>query len=209
MNNKEVIQNVWTQTVSEAKRVIVATNLWRALEKTVPVTWEDNIFVVGIEGVEGIHMAAIQSREHQMQIENVLRQISGNATVRFRLIEGNTLEDWEYAKARDAAVVAAAQQTIQRQAAESTSFGSWADIYEQVGGLWSRLPNRSFATSKAAFIEQALDILVEASGKLYPNRATEPNELGERGLSRVLERVGSYTGTDAVLIGYLLLQRLK
>jgi hypothetical protein len=201
------IETIWAATVEESKQTITAVNLWRALEKTVAITLENGVLVVGIEGVDGMYMPAIQSKEHQMNIENVLRRITGDPTMKLRLIEGKSMEDWAYAKALDAATVQQTQKTFLRQSAESTSFGSWEDIYEQVGRLWANAPSRSLSTGKGRFMDAALTLVSEAIDKIYPTFDTKQEDLSERGLSRVVERLGNYTGTDPVVIMVLLLAK--
>jgi hypothetical protein len=201
------IENIWAATVEESKQTITAVNLWRALEKTVAITLENGVLVIGIEGVDGMYMSAIQSREHQMNIENVLRKITNDPTMKLRLIEGANLDDWAYAKALDAATVAQQQKTFQKQTSESSSFGSWEDIYEQVGRLWANASNRSLSTGKGRFLDSALVLVSEAIDKIYPTFDTKQDDLSERGLSRVVERLGSYTSTDSVVIMFLLLAK--
>jgi hypothetical protein len=204
------IEIIWSQTVEEAKQTITAVNLWRALEKTMAITLENGTLVIGIEGVDGMYMSAIQSKEHQLNIENILRRITNDPTIKLRLIEGSSLEDWAYAKALDAATVQQQQQTFQRQSAESSSFGSWEDIYEQVGRLWSGAQGRSLSTGKGRFLDAALTLVSEAIDKIYPTFETKHEDLAERGLSRIIERVGSYTSTDpAVVMALLLIKRKK
>jgi hypothetical protein len=204
------IEIIWSQTVEEAKQTITAVNLWRALEKTMAITLENGTLVIGIEGVDGMYMSAIQSKEHQLNIENILRRITNDPTIKLRLIEGSNLQDWAYAKALDAATVQQQQQTFQRQNAESSSFGSWEDIYEQVGRLWAGAPGRSLSTGKGRFLDAALALVSEAIDKIYPTFETKHEDLAERGLSRIIERVGSYTSTDpAVVMALLLIKRKK
>ncbi|MBC8140100.1 MAG: hypothetical protein H7Y38_01525, partial [Armatimonadetes bacterium] len=55
----------------------------------------------------------------------------------------------------------------------------------------------------------AMELVEEATRRIYPEVTEKAIELQERGLSRVLERVASYTTTDAAILGVLLLERLK
>ena len=203
------IQAIWAQTVTEVKQATTAMNLWRALEKTVAITFENGTLVVGIEGVEGMYMAAIQSKDHQLKIENILREITNDPTMNFRLIEGSSLSDWDYAKALDKETTQQQQQVFERQTATSLNFGSWEDIYEQAGRLWAGAPNRSQAMGRGRFLESALQLLSEAIDKVYPTFDTTQEEMSERGLSRVIERIGSYTSTDPVIIAALLIAKRK
>jgi hypothetical protein len=203
------IENIWAATVEESKQTITAVNLWRALEKTVVITLENGVLVVGVEGLDGMYMSAIQSREHQMNIENILRKITNDSTMKLRVIEGASLSDWAYAKALDAETVQQQQKTFQKQTSESSSFGSWEDIYEQVGRLWANAPSRSLSTGKGRFLDASLTLISEAIDKIYPTFDTKQEDLSERGLSRVIERLGNYTSTDPVVVMFLLLAKRK
>src|SRR5689334_18109762 len=101
--NAQAMQDVWARTVDRAKQISISTRLYRALEKAVPVAWEDGVFVVGFHGVDGQMTGVLNTGEHQMTVERALREVSRDASLRLRVIEGHTPADWEHAKLRDAA----------------------------------------------------------------------------------------------------------
>jgi len=206
--NAQAMQDIWARTVDRAKQISISTRLYRALEKAVPVAWEDGVFVVGFHGVDGQMTGVLNTGEHQMTVERALREVSQDTSLRLRVIEGHTPADWEYAKKRDAAAQASQQQAVQKLAAESGAFNSWDDIYDRVSRLWATAEYRSLPTGRGRYIDNALDIVSDAMDKLFPSdgKADEPNE---RGLSRVVERVASMSNSDPALVAYLLFQRRK
>ena len=145
--------------------------------------------------------------EYRAAIERILRAITGDNALTFRLIEGTTLADWEYTKARDVAAVQQRQQAAQKRVVESKAFGSWDEIYDQVSRLWANAEFRALATGKARYLEQALAMVEKALDSLAPAGDGKRTEQTERGLSRVVERIASMTGSDATVIAYLLEQR--
>lgn len=204
------LQQIWTQTVDRVKRDIIAPSLWRALEKTLPVTLDNGTFAVGLAPGEAQYAGTMNTGEYRAAIERILRTVSGDNSLTFRLIEGTTLSDWEYTKARDAAAVAQRQQSAQRRTVESAAFNSWDDINDQVSRLWASSEFRSLASGKGRYLDQALALVQKAVESLAPDAAAagnKPNEQTERGLSRVLERIAGNAGTDATLVAYLLHQR--
>ena len=199
----------WRKAAEQAKRGVNSMPFYRALDASVPIAWEDDLFAVGMPPVEGQISAAINSKEYQNVIERALRDVTGSPDIKFRLIEGTTYKDWQYAQQRDASVVTGIAQNAQRQTTETAAFASWEEIYERVSRLWSTTDNRSLAIGRGRYMTAAFEIVEEAVTRLYPADGGKPDDLNERGLSRVLERVGSYTNTDPAVLAYLLLQRKK
>ncbi|MES2462733.1 MAG: hypothetical protein V4671_19300 [Armatimonadota bacterium] len=201
------IAEIWVQAVDRIKHTIIAPALWRAVEKTVPVIWEDNTFVIGIASVDGQLSGTLNTRDNLLAIERVLREITKSEELRVRLVDGTHVEDWEAAKLRDAATLANRQQATQKRTTESASFSSWEAIYDQVSRLWANSEYRSLASGRGRYIDAALQLVVTAMDSgLYPaeGKADEPTE---RGLNRLLDRIGSMANADPTLIAYLLFQR--
>jgi hypothetical protein len=206
--NAKAIQDVWARTVDRAKHLSISTRLYRALEKAVPVAWEDGAFVVGFQAMDGQMAGVLNTGEHQMTVERALREVSQDSNLRLRVIEGSTNADWEHTKQRDAAAQANRQQAVQKQAVESGAFSSWDDIYDRVSRLWATAEYRNLSTGRGRYLDSALDIVSEAMDDLYPAEG-KADESTERGLSRVIERVASMSSSDPALLSYLLFQRRK
>ena len=204
----QVMQQVWAQAVDRVKQEIIAPSLWRALERTIPVAWEDNTFVVGLVSAEGHLASQMNAGENRGAIERRLRTLTSNNDLNFRVIEGTAYSDWEYAKARDAAALAQRQQATQRRQQEAGVAGSWDEVHDRVSRLWAGSEYRSLASGKARYIDQAFAILEQAMDTLYPADG-KTNEQTERGLSRVIERIASTTSSDATLIALLLFERRR
>jgi hypothetical protein len=201
------ITEIWALAVDRIKHTIIAPALWRAVEKTVPVIWEDNTFVIGLASVDGQLSGTLNTRDNLLAIERVLREITRSNDLRVRLVDGTHIEDWESAKLRDAATLANRQQATQKRTTESASFASWEAVYDQISRLWANSEYRSLASGRGRYIDAALEMVVTAmDGGLYPaeGKADEPTE---RGLNRLLDRIGSMANADPALIAYLLFQR--
>lgn len=205
--NPQLVE-LWNRVVERVKQALIAPSVWRALEQTIPVVWEGNTFVVGFTSGQGVS-GQLAGYETRIAIEKAVRDATGDQNVVYRLIEGDSLEDWEYAKARDAAAVAGQRQNIVRTHAETTAHGTWDEVYEKIARLWTAAEFRGQVTGRARFLTAAMELVEEATRRIYPEVTEKAIELQERGLSRVLERVASYTTTDAAMLGVLLLERLK
>jgi hypothetical protein len=204
----QAMQQTWTQAVDRVKREVISPSLWRALERTIPVAWENDNFVVGLAAAEGQLAGQMNTAEYRGAIERTLRSITGSEDLRFRVIEGTAYSDWEYTKARDAAAVTQRQQAAQRRFTEAGAFATWDEIYDQVSRLWANSEMRSLPSGKARFLEKALALMEKAMESLYPAQG-QADETTERGLSRVIERVASMTGSDSTFIAFLLFERRR
>ncbi|MDX1934870.1 MAG: hypothetical protein SFU56_19910 [Capsulimonadales bacterium] len=204
----KAMQELWTRTVAEVKREATQPALFRALEQTIVITHEDGQFVVGFGGTDAQIGSVLKTSQYQLQIERSLRRVSGDDELRLRVIDGNTYDDWEHTRRRDAAAVNRIQQTIQRQVIDAAAFGTWDELYEQVSRLWAQQENRSLMTARGRYLDSALELVLKAMEKLYPQEG-RPEETAERGLSRVIERVATLASADPAIVAYLLFQRRK
>lgn len=204
----EAMRNVWNQAVTEVKRQVNSTALFRALERTVPVAWEDDFFVIGFATMDGQMASQLNTPQTQSTIERVLRDMLSRPELRFRVIEGTHYEDWEHTRQRDAAAEQNRQQFAQKRVVESSAFGSWEEIYEQVSRLWANFEYRNQATGRGRYLDQALEMISKAMDNLYPAEGKAPEPI-ERGLARVIERVANMTSSDPVVVAYLLFEKRK
>jgi hypothetical protein len=203
----DAVRDLWDRAVERVKKVAFSPVLYRALERTVPVAWEEGAFVVGFSGTDGQMAGAMNTGEHLATIERALRAVSGDPNVRLRVIEGSTYQDWQHVKERDSAAATSRAQTFQKRSSESATFNSWEQVYEQVSRLWANFEYRSLPTGRGRYLAAAFDLVITAMADgLYPTdgKADEPTE---RGLSRILERIAGMTNSDPALIGLLLWER--
>lgn len=202
------MRDAWDKAVNETKRQATSPALFRALERTVALAWEDGFFVVGFPAMDGQQAAQLNTGQNQLLIERVLRSMTNTPDLRFRVVEGTSYTDWQHARQRDLAAETNRVQQVQKKAAEATGYGSWDDVYDRVSRLWANMEFRNIATGRGRYIAQALDLVSEAMDALYPTDEKVPEPI-ERGLSRVLERVASMTSSDPAVIAYLLFERRK
>lgn len=203
------LRELWNRVVETVKLAVIAPPMWRALERTVPVVWEGDTFVVGFGAGDGAVSGQLGGYETRVAIEKALRDVTGSAAVTYRLIEGDTLPDWEYVKARDLAAITGAQRAVERTQRDTAAAGSWDEVYERIARLWGAAEFRGQTAGRARFVASALNVIEEATHRLYPTVLTKAEEAQERGLSRVLERVASYTSSDATTLGVMLFERLR
>lgn len=202
------LQELWSTVVDRVKMALIAPSVWRALERTVPVVWEGDTFVVGFRAGDSVS-GQLGAFETRLAIEKAVRDVTGQESVTYRLIEGDTMADWEYVKARDSAAASGQQQAVVRTQRETASAGTWDEVYERIARLWTAAQFRGQAAGRARFVHSALDVLEEAANRFYPDATIKPDDVQDRGMSRVIERIASYTSSDATVIGLMLFDRLK
>jgi len=197
---------VWAVAVEAAKKAAIAPAHFRALEQLVPLAWEGDEVVLGMDpAVDGSLHTAIRARENLLRLEAEVRRAFGSPTAVVRLIEGNTPADWVAAKARDAAAKEQAARLAERRAVSvSSAAGSWDTVHDQINKLWATYEHRNILTGKGRFVVDALDLVAKAAADIAGSGESE-----ERAVSRILERIASCVNTDATWVSVLYADRTR
>lgn len=204
MAQSEQVQAVWNRAAEQAKRAAVAPSFYRAIERIVPIAWENGTFVIGLDAsADGSLHVALNSGENQLKIEAALRAASGEATLRLRVIEGTAASDWEAAKARDAALAAQEARASERRAVTvNAAAASWDTVYDQVSKLWAEAEFRNMSSGRGRFLVAAMDVVDRALETVGVNGEAE-----ERSFSRVLDRIASSVNADPALFAAVFFDR--
>lgn len=195
---------IWAKTAEAARQVMTAPAVYRALERAVPVAWEDGVLAVGFGHGDGAHAGTLNTADYALKIEQLLRQATGVAGARVRVIDGTTPADWEAAKHRDAVLDQRRVAATQKKAIDPAAASSWEAIADQISQLWTDAPFRTMPSGKGRFLQTVLEMIDQAMESLGP-----VNEGNERAFSRVLERIGGMTGADPAVLAYLLYERRR
>lgn len=180
--------------------------LWRALDQAVPVTVEKDAFVVGF-GAGSMHLAGhLTSAQHRNMIE---AGIAASAGRKYRLvvIDGTTPEDWNSYKVRQRAAEEARMRARTRVAEEHKATHNWDSVLDQISRSYSQFQLRQLPQVRAAYLEQALELISQAMDELYDEN--DPDETAQRALARVIDRVGVNTDSPPALIALELMRRRK
>ncbi|HLK60349.1 MAG TPA: hypothetical protein VKU00_27560, partial [Chthonomonadaceae bacterium] len=196
--------------VERLKDRVNSRSFWEAVESTHPITIENDTLVVGLDTMDINRASHIQHSAHAHTVQQVLEEVF-HQPLELRLIEGTTLADWEATKEREArmAEMREASQmrpgTAARPQAPAGYTDPWEALAEQVTRLYSQVPNRALPQNKARYANEALYTLVEAMDTLYPD---DPDDIAERGLARVLERIAGNSEIPAPMLAFEL-ERLR
>lgn len=195
---------LWANCVERLKDRINNRSFWEAIENCVPITIESDFLILGLDP----DRYSLQS--HLMQVttlHNITEVVKDlyNQPLKIRVIEGTTVHDWEATKERDARVAAMKLATSTRNVREDSQLTGWDSVYEYIARLHQQTPHRSLPQGKARYVNEALYVLAEAMDTLYPEK---PDDVVERSLARILERISTMADMPATTLAFEL-ERLR
>ncbi len=195
---------LWINCVERLKDRVNSRSYWEALESCRPITIENGELILGIEETH-INMGATIQQPGNMQVTLEVVQSLFNQPLKIRIIEGVTLQDWTSTKDREVRVAAMHQAVTERRIAQDASLEGWDGVYEYVARLYVQTPLRALPQGKARYVNDALYVIADAMDRIYPDN---PDEITERSLARILERIASASDIPAAILAFEL-ERLR
>lgn len=192
------LKALWDKVVDRVKLKVIHPTLWRTLEIAVPVTIENGELIIGFAPGDFHLSGHMTSSEHRNAIETALRELGG-VQLTIRVIEGTTMQDWAAVKAKDERLKALKDEAYKKRQAESAVSKSWEGLLEQVGRMYANMPLRTLPQFRARYIERALAVISETMDVLMPEEGPV-DELAERSLARIIDRVGTLAEVPSALI---------
>jgi hypothetical protein len=206
MVSQEQVTAIWDKVVEQVKLKVMHPTLWRSLEISIPVTVEGTQFVVGFPP-GSFHMSGnLTSGDHRNAIERALREFTG-IPLQLRIIEGDSIEDWEHVKYKDQSLEAIREKERKKRDQASAVSQSWDNLLEQIGRRYANLHLRQLPQARAKYIGEMVRAISDAMDELMPT-GSSADELAERSLARAIDRVGQLSETPPTLIA-LELQRFR
>lgn len=198
------VNAVWFKVVDEVKQRVIHPTLWKALEAGVAVIMEDGQFVVGFP-MGTFHLAGnLNSLDHKNVIEATLAKYTGER-LSLRIIEGAAMEDWEAVKAKEAHANALREASAARRQDATSSVRIWETLLEKIGRKYSSMPLRQLPQSRAVYIGEALKMISDTMDKSVPE-GESPDDLTQRAIARVLEKVASLVEVPSTFLAMELLR---
>jgi hypothetical protein len=198
-------QRLWRAALEKVKVRLVLPGLWRAMEAARPLAVEGDTLVLGYPASVAHEGGNLTDSRNSNVIERALEEEAGRP-LRLRLIEGESLQDWETQKRRDeegAAMMRAAQERRRREASAEQG---WDGIAERLTRRYAEMPLRQLPQMQALYLEEAVDALAEAAGRLLgPNAA----EVDHRSFARVLDKVADRAQVPAPIIAWMVRQKSR
>jgi len=95
------VGEIWARAFDRVRRVVDVPTVWLAMQAVTPLIVEGSYFVGALSADNQYLATNLKSGENSIAIEEALQQVTGRILA-FRLIEGDSLADWEAEKAREA-----------------------------------------------------------------------------------------------------------
>lgn len=196
---------IWARGVDRMKDKIVLPSMWEALDNVVPITIENGEFVVGLPPQRFSLSGHLRNPGYRRTIEIILSELAG-VDLQLRIIEGTTLADWERTKQREAIAAASREQRYQQRRQQEEMEQSWDALYDRVVRAYSEQSYRQLPQGKAAYLQKALQMVSEAMDELYPQDGNA-DDLTERNLARVIDRIANNIEAPPALVAYELFRQ--
>jgi len=159
-----------------------------AMEAVVPISLQDDVFICGLAPRDYPLSGHLHATQVRNTVENILRQ-AARRPIRFELIEGTTLADWQTIQDRQrrahTAVVAIAEKKLQEH--------HYDDVLNQVvGELRVRIMatgDRTLPQVRAHLMLQLVPQLADIEDMLFAEQDTHERR---RAMARALDRIASF-----------------
>jgi len=184
----ENIQQVWLEVVRIVKNRTVHPSLWRALEISTGVTTDEDLFVVGFPPAQFPMSSLLMSSEYKNAIEKAIAEVT-DRQLRLRVMEGTSLAEWTMTKRREAVADESRRAAEEKRRIELAAEHTWDGVAEQVSRKYAKTPLRQLPHIRARYLCEAIQIISDGMDKLYDSES--PDELSERALARVIEKVAT------------------
>jgi hypothetical protein len=201
----EEVPKLWHDVTNLVKQRLVLPALWRAMEEAQALTVDEDRLILGFPARAAHGAGLLMDTKNFNVIEQAIEEVAGRP-LRLKIIQGETLQDWQEQKQREAEAAAFTRTMQEKRRREAGVEQSWEAISERLTRRYAELPLRGLPQTQAAFLEEALDLLAQAMGRLMPE---SPSETDQRGLARVIDKVADRCSVPAPMIAYLLRQRVK
>lgn len=159
-----------------------------AMEAAVPVAMDGDVFVCGMAQRDLPLASQLAAGAVRNTIEGILRAAAGR-NIRFEVIEGTSLEDWEEIKTRRSraqdAVVAMAEQRTGTQHVEDVV----NQIVSELRGRISSTRDRTLPQVRAQLLLDIAPQIGDAQEMLFPDPEAHD---ARRAVSRLIDRVAAF-----------------
>ncbi|MBM3495822.1 MAG: hypothetical protein FJX72_16080 [Armatimonadetes bacterium] len=195
---------LWKQTADQVKDRVNHMSLWRIMEQAAGLTVEDDTLILGVPSRLINQASYLNSPEHRNAIEKALGRVQGRP-MRFRVIEGECLQDWDTVKMREERVRAMRDAAYERHDRQAEQAQSWDEVVEGAARAWSACPLRALPQTKARYVRTMANVIQEAIARLCPGG---PDEASERLVAKVIDRVATNADVAPTVVA-LELERLQ
>lgn len=219
-NDGASLAETWARVSDRVRREVDVATVWLAMDAVQPLTVDGSFFVAAIK--PGMEYLAInlEGYEAATAIEEALQAVTGRVLA-FRVIEGQTIADWQREKARTAAPPPArpsAQPTEPTAAAQPaapppiversdrTVYPTWEKLSDRLVQGFKTAPLIKYPHGQARYIMECVQLISDTMDIQMPGPGQPRDDVQERTLAKMLERLGSVTNLDPLFISLELLR---
>lgn len=214
------LEKLWQLATDQVKKRITSLAVWQAMEAAVVLDFEEGqppALVIGFSGENYSRSGHLRVPEHRNLIEQILKQITGRE-ITFRMVECGSREEWKTYKVLEEQKRAAAiamhtgQPTrsgvppVGATAAPSApvdlsveAVQSMEDILDQAYKIFSSLPHRTLAQSRARFVREAAQLLAAGEDRLAASKKMDEDMLA-RAVDRAIDRIAIWGECESTLV---------
>ncbi len=188
MSDQPDVKALWQTIQDVLHEGDINRSLWDAAARAVPLTLEEDVFVVGFEPGKMREASYLTSGGNRPQVMAALERVVGRR-VELHTVEGTTMAAWESEKTRREINVEQAQASYEARNLKGAR-ATWAQLYEAIGETFGGSRARRFAINRASTFVKALKVAIEAEEQA---RAEEPDldDIHFQQLNRTLERIAT------------------
>jgi hypothetical protein len=198
-------QKVWR----EATDVVLIRSdrfgpLNQSMQAAVPIVIDGDLVVLAFPGSERHLSGHLETAANRNSILNALELVAGRR-LSFRVIDGNSVEDWEVVKAAESKSKAAAAASAAEYASgapaprSSAGEGPWDELVQRMHRQYQQLPKRQYPQSKARFLREAVSWIARTDEDLRLDAAGN-EDAHERHLARAIERLASILEMPSIMV---------
>ena len=208
------LDEVWTRVFDIVRREVDVATVWLAMQSVKPLTIDGSFFVATLPAEMQFLGINLRNSDASLAIEEALQQVMGRVLA-FRLIEGQTLADWQREKlqAGTPPVPAAVEAPAARVSAPTGSAGArpsrperevyptWEKLNERLVLGYKTAPLMKYPQGQARYILTCIAMISDTMDLVMPGQGQPRDEAQERTLAKTLERLGSVVTLDPLFLG--------
>jgi len=196
---------IWGMVFEIVRKQLPIPAVWLAMQAAKPLTIDGNYFVAALPPQERYLSNNLQDDQTATAIEDALKEITGRILA-FRLIEGATLADWEQEKAREFAQPAPTSAHLPSADSPPNVSPTWEKLNERLMHGYKTAPFIKYPHGQAQFVLAAVQCVSNTMDLLMPPTGAPRDDLQERALAKVIERLGSVINLDPMFLSLELLR---
>lgn len=219
------IEEIWARVADRVRREVDVATVWLAMDAVNPLTIDGNFFVAALKPGMDYLAINLQGFEATTAIEESLQAVTGRVLA-FRLIEGQTLLDWQREKVRTAGSAAPSRPVASTappptasptflpgavpppiiQESTRTVYPTWEKLSDRLVQGYKTAPLVKYPHGQARYIMECVQMISDTMDVQMPPPGQPRDDAQERTLAKMLERLGSVTNLDPLFISLELLR---